>query len=76
MNQKQQSDKKRNCGEPALYFHVGQKEFKESSRTFVADLKNTYVIVSRRKNNAALAELSNLVEIDESTGGDLYRARR
>ena len=63
MNQKQQSDRKRNCGEPALYFHAGWKEFKESSRTFVADLEDTDAIVSRRKDNAALAKLCGSVEM-------------
>ena len=57
-NQKQQPDGKSNCGEPALYFHAGWKEFKESSRTFVADLENTDAVVSRCKDNAALAKLS------------------
>ena len=42
-----------------MYFHAGWKEFKESSRTFVADLENTDAIVSRRKDNAALAKFSN-----------------
>ena len=62
-NQKQQPDRKRDCGEPALYFHAGWKEFKESSRTFVADLENTDAIVSRRKDNAALAKLSYSAEM-------------
>ena len=63
MNQKQQSDRKRNYGEPALHFHTGLKEPKESSRTFVADLEDTDAIVSRRKDNAALAKLCDSVEM-------------
>ena len=62
-NVKQQPDRKKNCGEPALYFHAGLTEFKESSRTFVADLENTDTIVSRRKGNAAMSKLTKSVEM-------------